>query len=317
MEIKRVVQQKALVVYCYHEDVHTRHNLEFFVNQGILDKPNYLYLFVINGHICTVPIPGKANIRVAKRDNDSDLSAYEFAIRETKALSYDIVLFVNSSCLGPFLPAWSSQDWISIFAQHLSDTVVMVGPVLEVPPDELGFIACGEPVLNQPNRNIPFIHTYMFAVNRKGLEIIRESFPSNSTNKQELVLKYERLLTAKILLSGLNVKCLMAKYQGVDCSCRTNWEAHLWTKPGLPTCPEVPSNYDGIDLHPLEVIFFKNIRGAHGLRPAPLSGLSVTSQKVIQAHSGWAIESYQRRALKLSACRQSYSNPHSIFRTSQ
>jgi hypothetical protein len=47
----------------------------------------------------------------------------------------------------------------------------MVGPIVEIPNDNLGYTALGINI----HLNIPFIHSYMFGVNKFGFSIIKKA----------------------------------------------------------------------------------------------------------------------------------------------
>ena len=49
--------------------------------------------------------------------------------------------FINSSCIGPFIPPAYSVKWIDIFNDMLDEND-MIGPVIEIPDDNLGFKSC-------------------------------------------------------------------------------------------------------------------------------------------------------------------------------
>jgi hypothetical protein len=277
----------ALIVYCYYETQETKQNLHFFLKNGIVNSDNCYYAFIINNNICTVTFPSNNNIQLFFREqNDNDLNTYKWFIQEMKDdffSKYCRFYFINSSCIGPFISPSCSLNWIEIFNDFLNENE-LIGPVIEVPHDNLGFQALG---INS-TKNIPFIHSYMFGVNVKGFSILNNVFKSiNNYDKLHAIRNTERKITSSILINGGRVKSCLAKYKNIDLNKSENWDANKWNIPGKPTCCEIPKNYSGTDLNPFEIIFFKNIRNPNETRDVKNSGLSRDSILSIYNYKRW------------------------------
>jgi len=103
---------------------------------------------------------------------------------------YSRFYFINSSCIGPFISPCYSLSWIDLFGEMLKDNE-LIGPIIEIPPDNLGFQALGL----TSTKNIPFIHSYMFGVNSIGFSIIKKVFKDMIiTDKFYAVYNIERKL---------------------------------------------------------------------------------------------------------------------------
>lgn len=278
---------KTLIIYCYLENNETKNNLQFFIKNGVFNSDEYCYAFIINNNYCTVDFPLNQNIKIFNREeNDMDLVTYKWFIEkmgDEYFLEYSRIYFINSSCIGPFISPSCSLNWIDIFNDMLKDNE-LVGPVIEIPPDNLGFTALG---INSTD-NIPFIHSYMFGVNPKGFSIIKEVFKNIVKNdKTYIVVNTERKLTSSVLINDGRVKSCLARYKNVDLNKKENWFSSKWNKPGLPTCYEVPKNYFGIDLNPFEIVFVKNIRNTNETRGVTHSGISAELFLYIQKYKEW------------------------------
>lgn len=281
--------KKTLILYLYREDKQTKLNLDFFLKNAIIQSNLYTYLFIINDHICSLDIPTSDNILVLKKENSYDLSSYKEALEFT-GKNFDYFVFLNSSCVGPFLPVYESTPWPELFTSQLNNTVKLIGPIAEIPKDNFGSKSIEEhKFVKKEEAGVPFIHTYMFAVDIEGLLILEKynAFNEEKITRFELVHIYERLITSSLLNEGFKVKCLLYKFKNVDLSDKRNWNFKLWSKNRI-TDPEIPSNYNGIDVHPFELIFFKNIRNRHSYRPFLYSGLSRYMTKVTKLYLSWA-----------------------------
>jgi len=278
---------KSLILYCYYETDKTKINLDFFCRKGIFDSDKYYYIFLINNTKCSVKIPSFSNIKIIyRKENQDDLSTYKYCI-ETHGLEYfldyDTFYFINSSCIGPFMPTITTRNWIDSMNDFLED-YSMIGPIIEIPPDNLGYKAHGL----DDSKNIPFIHSYMFGVNKNGFNLMINVLLYNTNiSKLHIVLNIERALTSSILLGGGKVKSLLSRFITYDISNEIHWDSYKWNNPAKPTCYEVPNNYFGIDVNPFEIIFVKNIRDANESRGKPMSGISDTLYNQIENYRMW------------------------------
>jgi len=116
----------------------------------------------------------------------------------------------------------------------------------------------------------------MFATDNIGLDILKKYKIFDKVNKHDdLIFNKERLLTSSILLNGYNIKSLLYKYK------KFNINNNFFSD------PEIPYNYDGIDVNPFEIIFVKNIRNTHNLRLLKNSGISNILDKYLSKYIEW------------------------------
>jgi len=281
------IRQKTLIIYCYFENEETKNNLQFFLNNGVINSNECKYAFIINNNKCTVDFPPSNNIKVFNRkENDNDLCTYKWFIHKMGNVyfsEYSRIYFINSSCIGPFISPCCSLNWIDIFNEMLKENE-LIGPVIEIPPDNLGFKALGI----SSNKNIPFIHSYMFGVNSRGFSIIKKVFKNIDNNdKNYAVCNTERKLTSSVLINGGRVKSCLARYKNIDLNKEENWNFNKWNTQNALTCYEITKNYFGIDLNPFEIIFVKNIRNTNETRIKENSGISNDLFLYIEKYKKW------------------------------
>jgi len=82
---------KYVCLYAYYEkNEKYKNNLQFFINNGILD--DIMYYIIINNFKCSVSIPNKKNIVVIYRENTGyDFGAWSYCIEnyiKTKYFCY-------------------------------------------------------------------------------------------------------------------------------------------------------------------------------------------------------------------------------------
>lgn len=283
---------KTCVLYCYYETDETRKNLEFFVKNGVFDSDSYTYIFIINNNTCSVNFPTYKNIQVLKRaENETDLQSYKWAITELEKGSasffqgFSNIYFINSSCIGPFMPTVCDKNWIEHF-NAVSHGIDLIGPVIEFPPDTKGYDALSI----KSDKNIPFIHTYMFGTSTKGFEVVKSVLfdMKPDINKDDIVNIVERKLTSSVLTKGYKIKSLLTRFKNVDINNESTWNTKLWSGKDGITCYEVPGNYFGIDLNPLEVVFVKNIRNQNATRGESVAGISETLSSYLKNYFDWS-----------------------------
>jgi hypothetical protein len=277
---------KTLIIYCYYETKDTKANLEFFVKNALIDSTIYDFTIIINNSVCTVKFPTLSNLSVITRsDNETDLQTYAWYIKDLEAKTknpfsqYKHFYFINSRCIGPFIPITVSFNWIDTLNKTMSG-YELIGPIVEFLSDKKHIDV--SPI--KTSKNIPFIHTYMFGLGPLGFSIFKDILLElkEDTTKEFIVSNIEALITSKIILAGHKIKSFLLKYKNIDIN-----NEKIWDKLISSGDPEIPEKYDGIDVNPLEVMFVKNIRLTNSTRPKEVSGLSLTLSKYIEQYKKW------------------------------
>lgn len=275
---------KTLITYVYYEDENTIKNLDFFIKNGSIKNNEYTYLLIINNYQCSINIPDY--YVVIKKENSYDLEAYNIIFNNEyiNIKDYKYFIFINSSCIGPFIPVYCN-NWVKCFTDLINDNIKLVGPIIEKNGNDLGYKAFINFDLNNNNNTLfsdrlPFIHSYMFATDYIGLELFKKyNIFEKVKSKEELIIIKEYLLTSCILYNNYNVKSLLFKYKNI------NW---LNDKINFYSDPEIPNNYDGIDINPFEIIFVKNIRNSHEFRNENIAGISDYLKLYLTKYIEWS-----------------------------
>lgn len=284
---------KSLVLYLYREDAQTLENFLYFIKFGTIESESVDYVFIINDYKCSVDFPVFKNIRIIKKDNGFDLNSYIFAIKQLELSNYDFFFFINSSCIGPILPTYTTKNWVEIFTDLFNDKIKLIAPIVEIPQDNFGSLALNNnnKFIQKSDKSIPFLHTYMFATDKVGMNILLsyEVFREHQIDQFELIHKFERLITSCILNEGYGIRSFLKRFENVDLSLKENWDVSKWSNSLSKTCPEIPKNYDGIDVHPFELIFTKSIRRRHTYRPWGRAGLSKELKNYLKNYVKWSM----------------------------
>jgi len=286
-----------IIFYLYHEDLESRENLKFFLQHG--RKEGGVFVWIIHDHHCSIEIPESTESipsKIIRKNNALDLVGFRQVIHQLEndqdshaqlfqPSRYDYVFFMNSSCRGPFLAPSSCVDrWWDIFIRRMqTKNAHLVGPVIEVP---FNSITC--PETGQTLQSVPFVHSYMFAMDAEAFSMFRKKvcpYLQDDTPRLTL-LAIERYLSAVLLREGLRIDSLLIRYHNTDWLDRSQWIVRPTPRTRV-TCPEVPGNYGGIDLSPLEVVFFKNVRRVHEGRSAVSAGISDAVQLMIHRYTEW------------------------------
>ncbi|KAI0851002.1 hypothetical protein F5Y00DRAFT_268057 [Daldinia vernicosa] len=119
---------RPLVTYAYTESPTTRENLLFFVEYGLHDSADFI--FILNGPTNAANlIPRSANIQVISRPNECfDLGAHGEVLRKNGLWKkYSRFILLNSGIRGPFVPYWSRSCWSDAFLNRVANDVKLVG----------------------------------------------------------------------------------------------------------------------------------------------------------------------------------------------
>jgi len=243
---------KTAVCYAYFETPQARANLEFFARAGMVPEASTTFVTVINGGLCSVPLPAhECSIVVPRENRGFDFGAHHHALQHlaqrhgcgVDALPYEHYIFLNSSVAGPFLPPCYPREWhwSRALTSRLNERVKLVGPsIVCLPPSDSG-------------GHGPRVEGYCFATDRAGLDVLWRAgtvFMDHPT-KFSAIVEGEYGMSRAILGAGYSLDCLLYRYQGIDWSDPANWNqnGHLH--------PSRAGTYDGISLHPFEVVFHK------------------------------------------------------------
>jgi hypothetical protein len=284
--------KSVCILYSFFNDDEQRANLVFFLRRGLrfdrerrkvcmhllVTSPGALDAEVLQ-LLAAASASGATDVHVHHEvDCPTDASAWSRAVRRLRSAPpgqhrHDAYVFVNSTCRGPFLPAYLAADWVDLVRGKLGGDVRLVGPMLQVASDT----------------DLPFVHTYMFAVDADGLDLLASAGVWKEYDKASAVRDFERRVTSTILDAGHNVESFLLAYAGVDWRLSRHHDHRMWTGDRGITCHEVPGNYFGTDVHPLEVMFIKNVRRASAVRGADRSGFARAEE--VRLYSLWLTSS--------------------------
>ena len=211
-----------------------KENLEYFLNNGLIDKPNYHFNFVINSDEPGVDIPGGNNITVLKGDNTGyDFGAWKQSLLQTDIDSFDYYIFINDTCRGPFIPNYipTNLNWVTMFCDKLTDTCKLVCPT----------------IFQSSKNKRDWVQSFCFGTDRVGVNILMSSgvFDVKSLNKRDIIHHNEKHISNSIISRGYTIKPFQLSYGIVN---KRLDDIH-W-----------PNRYYNTTLHPLEVMFIKTNR---------------------------------------------------------
>lgn len=238
---------RILVSYSYHETHQPRYhtNVKFFLREALERFPSDSvdYLFVIQGHECSVKLPeDHPRVTVLRTDNSGfDLGGHGKGIRhllddteQLLSLPYDYYIFLNGGQRGPFLPSYWPQDqhWTRVFLNrfhhHRKPGVV------------------GATMFQHPKLQKPVVETWCMALTASCFWDVWEHVPVFELHrtKKQAVVNGEDVLGPFLHQQGYTVDCLLYKYRDGQEDINVD-------------IPSRPFGYDSINIHPLETVFHK------------------------------------------------------------
>jgi len=262
------------------EDVRlARDSLKFFLDVGVdRDDHHVEYLFILVGTNnnddqieAEVELPSYDNVRsIHIPQHVSDYEAWLSGIEALLGLEavtsrYEYIVLMNVNARGPFLPPyWPSSTnygdhldryrfhWSRIFTSRLSETVKLVGPS----------VVCLPPSTNEEDDDYtaavfgvggPALETFFLATDRIGLRIIADSGAlGRKESKYEMRLA-EVKMTKAIMEKGYTIDTLALAYSNQ----RIDWSNDINHQCNQYRWPSRPKQYFGVDLNPLETVFFQ------------------------------------------------------------
>lgn len=238
-------EERVLILYTFHE---FDSNVQYFLERGYLDDPRVDFLFVVNDKGFQGELPGKTIIR----DNvGHDFGAWQEGIlHDDNHTKYDYFVFVNSSVRGPFVPPYCDKNWVEVFCGLFSPGVGVVGSTAAV--------SSAQEKLGTEDFLKLYVQSYAFALNRESLFLLRGGLFSQdfaSMSKESLVCSAEENISHFLLSAGYTLQTLQSSYYNRDFLLFP----HDYSREDFdPT--RYRNHYYGMNLHPFEVLFLKNLR---------------------------------------------------------
>lgn len=251
------MEKKVAVIYCTHI---INNEVEYFINNGYIKNSVADFYVCFNGDfpIETYKINagnlGLNNLFFHNRKNTGhDFSGWAYVLFIEKFNKkiyelYDYYIFINSSCMGPFVPLYVKNNWVELFTNMITNDIKLVGPTINL------------------YYGRPHIQSYMMCTDRIGIDIaIRKNIFTKdgiaNMGKHDIIENYEIGFSKHILEEGYDIKSLLKAYEEI--SPRRYFETKNFANPSnliLQDDNAYDNQYCGISFHPYEVIFFKSNR---------------------------------------------------------
>ena len=271
--------RSSLISYSYRDYPDSARNLRYFLSGTIPYLTNESVIIHYDNEACyPVSEIGHTNVKTVKVSGRYDIEDHASIAKIFDIGGFEHFFFLNSSCVGPILPEYLNQSWWSLLIPMFSESVKLISPVVQIPPDNAGSIFLSEhKYIKVTDKFVPFCHTYFFGLDKVAFSLLIKSGVLGDDlripSREDLIFRYERLISSVILNEGYSLQCLMKKHSLTNFRDKRFWNPSLWND-SRETCPEVPGNYYGTDLNPYELMFFKNIRHPHERRSKRSSGIS-------------------------------------------
>jgi hypothetical protein len=236
-------------------------NLLFWLAQGLVEHDRYHFVLVVNGEVDSswrqlfdrIASQMREFEWLQREDAGRDVCAWHSILSGRAPIRHHLDRFrrfvlINFSSRGPFVPAYLREPWPEMFLSLLSSETKLAGVTIH----------CEDHAMEDLH-----IQSYLLAFDRSTLDhILRRQAPvcpPPGTNASSSAWEFERTLTHSVLLAGGNVAVTQFVWAGADFRDR---DSVRWV------CQEAaygdvlrPGAYSGMDVHPLELGFFKTNRG--------------------------------------------------------
>lgn len=202
-------KNKNLTIYCYYEKdgfKKNQTNLEHFIKSG-LSIPNMDYIFIINGHRCSVNIPEKENITIIKEDNCYDFESWYNVLEVTEWYEYKYIFFMNCSVIGPLNFDNSNTvviDWFTPFLEKMDENTVICSNII----NKNGESRCTTYNFLLDTKVIPLLLTKRIFGDSKDKTRYYNTVFGRKIDKIDTTLTGEYGLSRVLLDAGFHITCL-------------------------------------------------------------------------------------------------------------
>ncbi len=255
---KSSIPARTLIVLAHYFDALGRDNLQFFLAQGLVPDSAYHFVVVINGPI---PMGWEAKLnKITEAYPNFEWhthvnTGYDFCVYKDvlssmllkisiKDVRYFILL--NKSLRGPFVPSYYERPWPDIFTSRLKGQVKLSGTSIN----------CGD------GKKISLhVQSMLWAFSADILPFMLGRLKCFQ-DKWDAVINLEVGLPKALVAEGFRFASTMRMLDSKEGVPDTNTDAICaWSGAQADRNTEgdqyAPGSYAGMDLNPLETIFFK------------------------------------------------------------
>jgi hypothetical protein len=224
---------KILVLYVFHI---FNERVAYFIKNALFEDENVDFIMISNDKNYRFNVP--RYVKTFHRENIGfDFGGWsEALLKDNLYKSYDAFIFVNSSVVGPFLPAGFTGKWTDVYLRELKDNIKLYGSTINT---------CKDPL------HKAHVQSYIFAMKKETLEYLIQCEIFSTTNYaptfHDAIWKKEVLMSRKLIEKGWNIGSSLRIYRGVDFTFKT--------KP-LSKYPRNTFNYDSLFLKKYMDIFW-------------------------------------------------------------
>lgn len=194
--------KRLLVLYVFHE---YNERVEHYIKNGIFKDDYVDFIMISNSRENYFETP--PYVKKFYRDNIGyDFGGWSDAILTNNLYqNYDYFIFLNSSVIGPFIPAYYGGRWTDIYLNGLKNNVKLFGSTINT--------------LNNPE-SMAHIQSYIFCMNKLTLEYLIScnifSMTDYASTFHNAIWDKEVLMSRKIIENGWNIGSLLPIYNNVD-----------------------------------------------------------------------------------------------------
>jgi len=240
---------KTLILYVFHE---YNSRVQYFIEHGIFKSENHEFLIIINNNDIDLPFDIPEYVKILKRNNIGfDFGGWSDGLfNDDLYKNYDNFIFINSSCIGPFVPSYYKGNWCDIFTDNITNDVKLFGTMI-----------------NNINSNISskinpitesHVQSWVFCLDKLALELLIEKGIFSKIYEKthiDTVNNREIPMSREIINNGWNIGSLMIYYNNVDFRFAHKQPYEY----DINFLGDVAYNnqYFSSNLHPYEIVFVK------------------------------------------------------------
>lgn len=249
--------RKTAILYCTHL---INKEFNFFLDHGYIKSDHIDFYICFNSDLDAEKYNKKYkemdlnNIYFFSRENKGhDFGAWTYLLNLTinnDKISnvYDYYFFINSSCMGPFLPIYCDKTWVEYFQNMITNKIKLIGPTIN------------------PFNGKPHVQSYFMCTDKIGLDIgiNKGIFVDDNVirTKWELIIDKEIGYSLEIIKEGYEIKSMLHGQKNINFSKTIDISNDILPFQNTTYNGDICYNnaYNNMTLHPFEVIFFKSNR---------------------------------------------------------
>jgi hypothetical protein len=184
---------KTCVLYTFDA---INNNFIYFIEHGVFECPDVTFIIICDHTNIIYPKIPHYVIQIVRKHGSNYFNSWLQGLESINASLYDHFIFISGKVIGPIIPNYYTNDWVTIFTQNINKEVKLFGSYINV-------------------YDKPIVNADIFCLDLTGIRICCRERIFYYESKETFQQREERM-SVELLKNNYNIGCLFPLYEKVD-----------------------------------------------------------------------------------------------------